>query len=135
MKELEKATGKVFGDLDNPLLVSCRSGAKFSMPGMMDTVLNIGLNDEVVQKWVERGGEARFVYDSYRRLVQMFGSVVLGVDDEPFEKVITEQRNSAGVASDSKLSAEDWPRRPTSARSSDRYDCLQLGSRCVPSDP
>ncbi|MEE2840604.1 MAG: pyruvate, phosphate dikinase [Acidobacteriota bacterium] len=108
MKEIEKATGKFFGDLDNPLLVSCRSGAKFSMPGMMDTVLNIGLNDEVVQKWVERSGEARFVYDSYRRLVQMFGSVVLGVDDEPFEAVITEQRNSAGVASDSQLSAEDW---------------------------
>jgi pyruvate,orthophosphate dikinase len=108
MKELEKTTGKIFGDLDNPLLVSCRSGAKFSMPGMMDTVLNIGLNDEVAQKWVERGGEARFVYDSYRRLVQMFGSVVLGVDDEPFEEVITEQRNSSGVASDSQLSAEDW---------------------------
>ena len=108
MKDLEKATGKIFGDLDNPLLVSCRSGAKFSMPGMMDTVLNLGLNDEVAQKWVQRGGEARFVYDSYRRLVQMFGSVVLGVDDEPFEEVITEQRDSAGVASDSQLSADDW---------------------------
>ena len=65
MKEIEKVTGKIFGDLDNPLLVSCRSGAKFSMPGMMDTVLNIGLNDEVAQKWVNRGGEARFIYDSY----------------------------------------------------------------------
>ena len=108
MKEIEKATGKIFGDLDNPLLVSCRSGAKFSMPGMMDTVLNIGLNDEVADKWVQRGGEARFVYDSYRRLVQMFGSVVLDVDDEPFEEVITQQRDSAGVASDSQLSAEDW---------------------------
>ena len=108
MKEIEKVTGKIFGDLDNPLLVSCRSGAKFSMPGMMDTVLNIGLNDEVAQKWVNRGGEARFIYDSYRRLVQMFGSVVLGIDDEPFEEVITAQRDSAGVVSDSQLSAEDW---------------------------
>ena len=108
MKKIEKATGKIFGDLDNPLLVSCRSGAKFSMPGMMDTVLNIGLNDDVADKWVQRGGEARFVYDSYRRLVQMFGSVVLDVDDEPFEEVITQQRDSAGVTSDSQLSAQDW---------------------------
>ncbi|MEE8348249.1 MAG: pyruvate, phosphate dikinase [Acidobacteriota bacterium] len=108
MTEIEKVTGKIFGDLDNPLLVSCRSGAKFSMPGMMDTVLNIGLNDAVAQKWVDRGAEARFVYDSYRRLVQMFGSVVLDVDDELFEEVITQQRNKAGVVSDSQLSAEDW---------------------------
>lgn len=107
-KKLEEATGKIFGDQDNPLLVACRSGAKFSMPGMMDTVLNIGLNDEIAQKWIERGGEARFVYDSYRRLVQMFGSVVLGVDSDPFEEVITQQRDDAGVVSDSQLSADHW---------------------------
>ncbi|MCZ6767686.1 MAG: pyruvate, phosphate dikinase [Acidobacteria bacterium] len=105
---VEEATGKKFGDPHNPLLVSCRSGAKFSMPGMMDTVLNIGLNDEVAEKWVERGGDARFVYDSYRRLVQMFGSVVLDVPDEHFEAVITERRRGAGVTSDSELSAPDW---------------------------
>ncbi len=105
---IEEATGKKFGDPSNPLLVSCRSGAKFSMPGMMDTVLNIGLNDEVAEKWVERGADARFVYDSYRRLVQMFGSVVLDVPDEYFEAVITECRKGAGVTSDSELSAQNW---------------------------
>ena len=106
--DIEEATGKNFGDPTNPLLVSCRSGAKFSMPGMMDTVLNIGLNDEVAQEWVKRGGDERFVYDSYRRLVQMFGSVVLDVPDEYFEEVITEQRKAAGVTIDSELSAQEW---------------------------
>src|SRR3990172_2414997 len=83
MKKVEKRTGKKFGDAANPLLVSCRSGAKFSMPGMMDTVLNIGLNDETARGMVELTGDERFVYDAYRRLVQMFGSVVMGVPDEP----------------------------------------------------
>jgi pyruvate,orthophosphate dikinase len=106
--DIEEATAKTFGDPTNPLLVSCRSGAKFSMPGMMDTVLNIGLNDEVAQEWIKRGGDERFVYDSYRRLVQMFGSVVLDVPDEYFEEVITERREAAGVKSDSELSAQDW---------------------------
>jgi pyruvate,orthophosphate dikinase len=108
MKATEKATGKKFGDPKNPLLVSCRSGAKFSMPGMMDTVLNIGLNDEVVAGMVELTGDARFVYDSYRRLVQMFGSVVMNVDDEPFEEVLAEARKKAGVKTDAELSAEQW---------------------------
>ena len=106
--DVEEATGKKFADSANPLLVSCRSGAKFSMPGMMDTVLNIGLNDEVAQAWVKRGGDERFVYDSYRRLVQMFGSVVLELPDESFESVITERREGAGVRSDAELSAQDW---------------------------
>ena len=106
--DVEVATGKKFADSANPLLVSCRSGAKFSMPGMMDTVLNIGLNDEVAQAWVKRGGDERFVYDSYRRLVQMFGSVVLELPDESFESVITERREGAGVRSDAELSAQDW---------------------------
>ena len=106
--DVEEATGKKFADSANPLLVSCRSGAKFSMPGMMDTVLNIGLNDEVAQAWVKRGGDERFVYDSYRRLVQMFGSVVLELPDESFESVITERREGARVRSDAELSAQDW---------------------------
>ncbi len=97
MKELEKRTGKNFGDPDNPLFVSCRSGAKFSMPGMMDTVLNIGLNDETAEGMVKLTGDERFVYDAYRRLVQMFGSVVLGVPDEPFEEVIAEVKQERGV--------------------------------------
>ncbi len=108
LKAVEEKTGKKFGDVSNPLLVSCRSGAKFSMPGMMDTVLNIGLNDEVVEGMAKLTGDERFVYDSYRRLVQMFGSVVMGIADEPFEKVLTEARQKAGVESDSDLSADDW---------------------------
>ncbi len=108
MKAVEEATGKKFGDKENPLLVSCRSGAKFSMPGMMDTVLNIGLNDEVVKRFIERTNDPRFVYDSYRRLVQMFGSVVMELDDEPFEEVITAQREKAGVTNDSQMTGDDW---------------------------
>jgi pyruvate,orthophosphate dikinase len=108
LAEVEKKTGKKFGDSKNPLLVSCRSGAKFSMPGMMDTVLNIGLNDETVKGMVEATGDARFVYDSYRRLIQMFGSVVMGVPDEPFEEVITEFRKARSVKSDTELTSDDW---------------------------
>jgi len=108
LAEVEKKTGKKFGDPKNPLLISCRSGAKFSMPGMMDTVLNIGLNEETVKGMIEATGDTRFVYDSYRRLIQMFGSVVMGVPDEPFEDVITERRKNRGVKTDAELSAEDW---------------------------
>ena len=108
MQTVEAATNKKFGDRNNPLLVSCRSGGKFSMPGMMDTVLNIGLNDETAQGMIELTGDERFVYDSYRRLVQMFGSVVMGAPDEAFEEVITEARMKAGVATDTELTADDW---------------------------
>ncbi len=101
----EATLGKTFGSADSPLLVSCRSGAKFSMPGMMDTVLNIGINDAVLPGMVEAFGNERFVYDSYRRLVQMFGSVVMGVDDHAFEEVLTEARAAAGVETDSDLDA------------------------------
>ena len=105
---VEKKTGKKFGAYQNPLLVSCRSGAKFSMPGMMDTVLNIGLNDDTVKGMIEATGDPRFVYDSYRRLIQMFGSVVMGVPDEPFEEVITAFRRNRGAKSDAELNAGDW---------------------------
>ena len=108
IQEIEKLTGKKFGGTDNPLLVSCRSGAKFSMPGMMDTVLNLGLNDEIVETMVRLTGDRRFVFDLYRRLIQMFGSVVMGVPDEAFEVVITSRRKLAGVTSDSDLKAADW---------------------------
>jgi pyruvate,orthophosphate dikinase len=108
LKAVEAATGKKFGDAKNPLLISCRSGGKFSMPGMMDTVLNIGLNDETAQSMVKLTGDERFVWDAYRRLVQMFGSVVMGMPDEVFEEVITATREKAGVTSDAELSAADW---------------------------
>ncbi len=108
MKDVEEKTGKNFGDPANPLLVSCRSGAKDSMPGMMDTVLNLGLNDETAQGMIEATGDARFVYDSYRRLVQMFGSVVLNISDEAFENVLEAYKEEKGFKLDTDLEAEDW---------------------------
>jgi pyruvate,orthophosphate dikinase len=107
LRALEDRTGKRFGDPDAPLLLSCRSGAKFSMPGMMDTVLNIGLNDATARGLVRRTGDEHFVYDSYRRLVQMFGTVVLGLRDELFEHVLATARAARGVDSDADLTAED----------------------------
>ena len=108
LRRIEAETGKKFGDPENPLLVSCRSGAKFSMPGMMDTILNLGMNDKVAAGMVELTGDARFVYDSYRRLIQMFGTVVRGMEDEVFEEVLEHSRRAAGVSSDPELGAEDW---------------------------
>ena len=108
MKAVEQETGKSFGDGADPLLVSCRSGAKFSMPGMMDTVLNIGLNDETTEQLAELTGDKRYAYDSYRRLVQMFGSVVLGIPDDEFEDILDAWKEKKGAANDTQLSAEDW---------------------------
>ncbi len=108
MAEVEKQTGFKFGDAQNPLLVSCRSGAKFSMPGMMDTVLNIGLNDEVVKGLIALTSDARFVYDAYRRLVHMFGSVVLDIDDEEFEHPLENYKAEKGYKLDTEMTAEDW---------------------------
>jgi pyruvate,orthophosphate dikinase len=104
---LERATGKKFGDPRNPLLVSCRSGARFSMPGMMDTVLNIGLNDEVAEGLARLTGDERFVFDAYRRLLQMYGSVVLGVPGKAFEELLAESRSRRRVWSDAELLVED----------------------------
>jgi pyruvate, orthophosphate dikinase len=107
LRKVEKLAGRKLGDPANPLLVSCRSGARFSMPGMMDTVLNIGLNDAVATGLAASTGDARFVNDSYRRLVQMFGTVVLGLPDEPFEAVLARWRQQRGVANDADLPADD----------------------------
>ena len=107
LQDIEARVGKRFGDPANPLLVSCRSGAKFSMPGMMDTVLNIGLNDDTTKALIALTGDEHFAYDSYRRLIQMFGTVVLGLRDELFENVLARARAARGVASDSELSADD----------------------------
>jgi pyruvate,orthophosphate dikinase len=108
LKQVEKKTGKKFGDPGNPLLVSCRSGAKFSMPGMMDTVLNIGLTDETAAGMVKLTGNPRFVYDSYRRLVEMFGTVVLGIPDEAFEEPLQEYKTKKGYKLDVEMKADDW---------------------------
>ena len=108
LKMVEKATGKKFGDPKNPLLVSCRSGAKFSMPGMMDTVLNIGLTDKTADGMVKLTGNPRFVYDAYRRLVEMFGTVVLGIADEAFEDPLKEYKSKKGYKLDTEMTADDW---------------------------
>lgn len=108
MGALQASTGKRFGDKANPLLVSCRSGGKFSMPGMMDTVLNIGLNDTTVQGMIELTGDARFVHDAYRRLIQMFGAVVMGIEDEAFEAVIEKTKQKTGALLDTQFTAADW---------------------------
>jgi pyruvate,orthophosphate dikinase len=108
MKKVEKATGKKFGDPKNPLLVSCRSGAKFSMPGMMNTVLNIGLNDEVVEGLTKLTGNPRFAWDSYRRLIEMFGTTVFNLDDEAFEHPMAEYKAGKGYKLDTEMTAEDW---------------------------
>jgi pyruvate,orthophosphate dikinase len=107
MKTLEKKMGRRFGDAKNPLLVSVRSGAKFSMPGMMDTVLNLGLNDTTVAGLAEHYGDERFAADAYRRFVQMFGKIVMGVAGERFEHEIDRVKKARGVTSDTELGAED----------------------------
>jgi len=113
LKRIEELTGKRFGDPSNPLLVSVRSGARASMPGMMDTVLNLGLNDETVQGLIKLTGNPRFAYDSYRRFVQMYGDVVLGLkpqskeEIDPFEEILERKKRERGVKLDTELTADD----------------------------
>jgi pyruvate,orthophosphate dikinase len=105
--EMEKITGKKFGDLNNPLLVSVRSGARASMPGMMDTILNLGLNDQVVESFAKKTNNPRFAYDSYRRFIQMYSDVVMEVGKAYFEKLIDEMKEKKGVQLDTQLDADD----------------------------
>ncbi len=107
LKNIERTMKVKFGDIKNPLLVSVRSGAKISMPGMMDTVLNLGLNDETVKGLIKRSGNERFAYDTYRRFIQMFSNVVLGVDSKIMEEILESKKKKRGVKSDNKLPAED----------------------------
>lgn len=107
MAEMETLTGKIFGDLKNPLLVSVRSGARASMPGMMDTVLNLGLNDEVVEVLAKETGNPRFAYDSYRRFITMFGDVVMEIDKEHFDAAMDEIKERSGALSDNDLDGDD----------------------------
>ena len=105
---IEETVSANFGDPENPLLVSVRSGARASMPGMMDTVLNLGLNDVTVEGLAAKSGDERFAWDSYRRFIQMFGDVVLGVEHDNFEEIIDTQKMMKGAALDTDLDAEDW---------------------------
>ncbi|MCF6214983.1 MAG: pyruvate, phosphate dikinase [Emcibacter sp.] len=108
LAEVEKTAGAKFGDADNPLLVSVRSGARVSMPGMMDTVLNLGLNDITVEGLAKLSGNARFAYDSYRRFIQMYSDVVLGVDHYNFEELLEIHKEEKGYILDTELDADDW---------------------------
>ncbi|HYD47476.1 MAG TPA: pyruvate, phosphate dikinase [Terriglobales bacterium] len=113
LARIEKRVGRRFGDPANPLLVSVRSGARASMPGMMDTVLNLGLNDRTVEGLIKMSGNARFAYDSYRRFVQMYGDVVLGLkpekkeDEDPFEQILAKKKQQRGIKNDTELTEQD----------------------------
>ena len=128
--KLENKTGKFFGKVDNPLLLSVRSGAKISMPGMMDSVLNIGLNDEIVAS-LEKKANPRFVYDSYRRLIQMFSDVVMGFDKNEFEKIIENVKKEKNIELDIDLSVDDL------IRITNEYKILykKLSGEDFPSNP
>ena len=105
--KMEEITGKKFGDKENPLLVSVRSGARASMPGMMDTILNLGLNEDVVDAIAEKSGNPRWAWDCYRRFIQMYSDVVMEVGKKYFEELIDEMKANKGVKQDVELSAED----------------------------
>ena len=108
LAQVGRITGKTFGDRSNPLLVSVRSGARASMPGMMDTVLNLGLNDETVEAVAKKSGDRRFAFDSYRRFITMYSDVVLGVGHEHFEELLDHHKERQGYSLDTDLSADDW---------------------------
>ena len=108
LERLEKLAGKKLGDMENPLLVSVRSGAKFSMPGMMDTILNLGLNDQTVEVVAKQSNNRRFAYDSYRRFIQMYSDVVCEIDKEKFEEKLTELKTKNGYESDLDITADDF---------------------------
>ena len=108
LKNIEKKTKKKFGDLKNPLLVSVRSGARISMPGMMDTILNLGLNDKTVESLKKKTSNGRFAKDSYRRFIQMYSNVVLGVEGHLFEELIDNYKLTKGVLLDTDLDEIDW---------------------------
>jgi pyruvate, orthophosphate dikinase len=108
MAEIERVVGAKFGDVSNPLLVSVRSGSRASMPGMMDTVLNLGLNDETVEGLAQNSGDTRFAYDSYRRFIQMYSDVVMGVEHHHFEEILDNYKLAEGFSLDTDLGADDW---------------------------
>ncbi|MDP7602960.1 MAG: PEP/pyruvate-binding domain-containing protein, partial [Alphaproteobacteria bacterium] len=108
IRQIEASFGTRFGEAENPLLVSVRSGGRASMPGMMDTVLNLGLNDATVEGLAAASGDARFAYDSYRRFIQMYADVVLGIDHFHFEELLETHKTGRGLTLDTDLAAEDW---------------------------
>jgi pyruvate, orthophosphate dikinase len=130
MASLEQRTGKKFGDASNPLLVSVRSGAAVSMPGMMDTILNLGLNDAVTEGLANLTGNRRFAYDTYRRFIQLFGKIVLGVNDEEFSKLLDGEKRRRNASQDSDLDADSIKRVADSYK-----DLLRRENRPLPQEP
>ena len=128
---LEKRISKSFGDADNPLLVSVRSGAPASMPGMMDTVLNLGLNDQTVQGVIKQSNDPRFAYDSYRRFIQMYANVVMGMDTDILEHLLEQKKSARGVIQDTDLTAEDLKELVAEFKNS----CKEKLRRNFPEDP
>src|SRR5206468_2808505 len=108
LAQVGRIAGKGFGDARNPLLVSVRSGARASMPGMMDTVLNLGLNDATVEALARNSGDRRFAYDSYRRFITMYSDVVLGIEHHHFEDILDDHKDRNGYLNDTDLAADDW---------------------------
>ena len=131
LAEVGRITGKKFGDGENPLLVSVRSGARASMPGMMDTVLNLGLNDVTVAALAEKSGDKRFAYDSYRRFITMYSDVVLGIGHEHFEELLDDHKDRNGYMLDTDLDADDWER--LIGRFKERVE--EEGGKPFPQDP
>jgi pyruvate,orthophosphate dikinase len=129
--QVEALTAKRFGDAANPLLVSVRSGARASMPGMMDTVLNLGLNDATVEGLAGLAGDRRFAFDSYRRFIQMYADVVLGLDHHMFEEILDDRKDALGVGVDTALEAEDWQGIVEDYKAAVERDC----GRPFPQDP
>ena len=127
---VEELAGKKFGSSQNPLLVSVRSGAPVSMPGMMDTILNLGLNDDTVAALAKSAGDERFAYDSYRRFIQMFSDVVLEVDLDKFEERLAQARENAGVKEDYKIPAEELKKLVV-----DYKKIVEEAGHTFPSDP
>lgn len=128
---LEKRMGKVFGDADNPLLVSVRSGAPVSMPGMMDTVLNLGLNDQTIAGIIRQSDDPRFAYDSYRRFIQMYANVVMGMDSAILEHILEQKKTTCGVELDTQLGADDLKQLVAQFKDS----CKQTLGQEFPEDP
>ena len=124
---VERSTGKTFGDPANPLLVSVRSGARASMPGMMDTVLNLGLNDETVEGLAGLSGDRRFAFDSYRRFIQMYSNVVLGLEHNLFEEILDDHKDRLDVHVDTGLTANDWEAVVTDYKSAVAQELARVG--------
>ena len=131
LSQIGDTLGAKFGDQDNPLLVSVRSGARASMPGMMDTVLNLGLNDLTVEGLAAKSGDKRFAYDSYRRFIQMYSDVVLGIDHHVFEEILENYKNAAGFQLDTDLASEDWEKVITEYKDA----VTQESGQAFPQDP